>query len=253
MDALRRSGGEGTWSSRTDHLFEVHDVMDAVQPAAWGVKVVLLGSAGVGKTTWITQLREGRFQVNTRATIGVDFFTRQYAVNGERYAVQFWDTAGMERQGTGSMTTAYLRGAHGVVVMLDITSRPSLQAAEEWCRVAQRATGSARAALLVLGNKQDRAPVERAVPADEGEALAQRYGGWYLETAARSRGSVKSCLRFLLDELVVTGRVGDPPDAPSARPLALAAGAGQAPTPGFTVAELQASQHRAANARGCGC
>lgn len=271
--ALRQSalgtetGTDHPWPvAQMQQQFEVYDVFDTTTPAAWGLKIVLLGAAGVGKTTWVLQLREGRFEVQTRATIGVDFFTRHYMINQERYAVQFWDTAGMERGGPSSMTTSYLRGAHGVVVMLDITDQRSLAAADRWCQLlSQRdATDTARSSLLVLGNKLDRAPMARAVSVEQGLELAQRHGGWYLETTARSLDSVKSCIRYLLDDIVTRGLIGEPATAGLAaahsdgadphwrRPAPALA----RPPGGFTLAELERATAAggAQTARsGCGC
>ncbi len=52
-------------------------------------------------------------------TIGVDFKIRQMEVDDKKIKLQIWDTAGHERFKT--ITAAYYKGAHGIIVAYDIT------------------------------------------------------------------------------------------------------------------------------------
>jgi small GTP-binding protein len=64
------------------------------------------------------------------ATIGVDFrfkyshrIFRSLPIDGNIVKLQIWDTAGQERFRT--ITTAYYKGAHGMLAVYDITNEQS--------------------------------------------------------------------------------------------------------------------------------
>ena len=59
-------------------------------------------------------------------TIGVDFKMKSIKLDGKSTKLQIWDTAGQERFRT--ITAAYFKGAHGVLVTYDITDRESFSA-----------------------------------------------------------------------------------------------------------------------------
>lgn len=230
MDVLKAGSGadmerghERPWAPRRT-LCEVQDVMDDNSPPAYGMKIVLLGRAGVGKTSWLRQLCTGRFNAaDATVTMGVDFFSRQCWVSGQKFAVSLWDTAGLERVTPSAlaMMPSYLRGANGVVVMLDITDRASLTTADELLGTIGRQLDAAQTSVLLVGNKCDRAPT-RVITDQEGGRLASRHGAWYLETSALHLSSVKFPLHFMLSEMVKMGRfqpTGERgPGAPTAPP-----------------------------------
>ena len=66
--------------------------------------------------------------------------------------MQIWDTAGQERFRT--IVNSYYRGAHGVIVVYDITSRISFESLDYWMeQIKQNATENVP--ILIIGNKCD--------------------------------------------------------------------------------------------------
>ena len=66
-----------------------------------------------------------KFSKQYKATIGADFLTKEVQVDDRLVTMQIWDTAGQERFRTISST--YYRGAHGIIVVYDITNMDSFK------------------------------------------------------------------------------------------------------------------------------
>lgn len=78
-------------------------------------------------------MKDDTYYENFSSTIGVDFVSlllsldkfiiqkiRTIDLDGHHIKLQIWDTAGQERFRT--MTVAYYRGAHGIIVVYDVAS-----------------------------------------------------------------------------------------------------------------------------------
>ena len=77
--------------------------------------------------------------------------------------MQIWDTAGQERFRT--ITTAYYRGAMGIMLVYDITNEKSFDNIKNWIRNIEE-HASADVEKMILGNKgdmNDRRQVSRSV------------------------------------------------------------------------------------------
>ena len=228
--ALRASSGadtetgrEGPWTPSRPVSGDVADVIDDGSPAVYRMKVVVVGRAGVGKTSWLRQLCEGRFDpAGARTTLAVDYYRIYRWAYHRKYELELWDTAGLERAGAALMP-GYLRGAHGVVVMLDITARDSLVSAGALLDELGRELDSAQTSVIVVGSKLDRAHV-RAVPADEAGHMAASHGAWYMECTAVDLTSARAPLTELVRDMVNAGRftpVDTRAQAPQGRGLRL--------------------------------
>lgn len=58
------------------------------------IKIVLIGDSGVGKSNLLLRFCKNEFNLNSKATIGTDFYSHDLEVNKHLVKVQFWDTAG---------------------------------------------------------------------------------------------------------------------------------------------------------------
>ena len=94
------------------------------------IKVVLLGEAGVGKTSIIQRFIENKYDPYTTPTLGASFFIKNYEINKKEITYQIWDTAGQERyRGLGRQF--YKNSKIGILVY-DITSTKSFKELENY-------------------------------------------------------------------------------------------------------------------------
>ena len=88
---------------------------------------MLIGDSGVGKSCCLLRFSEDSFTPSFITTIGIDFKIRTIELDGKRVKLQIWDTAGQERFRT--ITTAYYRGAMGILLVYDVTDERSFNSA----------------------------------------------------------------------------------------------------------------------------
>uniref|UniRef100_A0ABK0LME8 small monomeric GTPase n=1 Tax=Rattus norvegicus TaxID=10116 RepID=A0ABK0LME8_RAT len=119
-------------------------------------KVMLVGDSGVGKTCLLVRFKDGAFLAGTFiSTVGIDF--------------RIWDTAGQER--FRSVTHAYYRDAHALLLLYDITNKDSFDNIQAWLTEIQE-YAQQDVVLMLLGNKVD-STQERVVKREDGEKLAK--------------------------------------------------------------------------------
>ena len=161
-------------------------------------KVLLLGDSSVGKTCFLKRYTDDTFQDAYLSTIGFDFKFKSITLNnGKEVRVQLWDTAGQERFRT--IAKSYYKGAHGIILMYDVTNRKTYDNIKKWLNQIRDETGN-RISIILVANKIDceelrqvtkeEAPSktciiliankidcveERVVSKEDGEALAKSY------------------------------------------------------------------------------
>merc|ERR1719419_1964089 len=95
-----------------------------------------MGDSGVGKSCLLLRFADDSFTDSYISTIGVDFRFRTEEIDEKTVKLQIWDTAGQERFRT--ITSAYYRGAHGIIIVYDVTNEESFVHVEEWLSEVDR-------------------------------------------------------------------------------------------------------------------
>nr|XP_051695497.1 ras-related protein Rab-26 isoform X1 [Oryctolagus cuniculus] len=133
-------------------------------------KVMLVGDSGVGKTCLLVRFKDGAFLAGSFiSTVGIDFRNKALDVDGTKVKLQIWDTAGQER--FRSVTHAYYRDAHALLLLYDITNKASFNNIQAWlAEIREHAQHDV--VLMLLANKVDSAH-ERVVKREDGEKLAK--------------------------------------------------------------------------------
>jgi Ras-related protein Rab-37 len=112
-------------------------------------------------------------------------------VDQTRVKLQIWDTAGQER--FRSVTHAYYRDAHALLLLYDVTNKTSFDNIRAWLSEI-REYAQDDVVIMLLGNKAD-CGSDRAVRREDGERLAREYNVAFMETSAKSGQNVE--LAFL--------------------------------------------------------
>ncbi|XP_065923562.1 ras-related protein Rab-26 isoform X6 [Magallana gigas] len=146
-------------------------------------KTILVGDSGVGKTSLLVQFDQGRFQAGSfSATVGIGFTNKVVDVEGTKVKLQIWDTAGQER--FRSVTHAYYRDAHALLLLYDVSNKASFDNIRAWLGEINE-YAQEDVVIMLLGNKADMTS-ERVIRTEDGERLANEYNVAFMETSAKT-------------------------------------------------------------------
>jgi len=161
------------------------------------VKIVLIGDMGVGKSCLMHRFLENDFVTTFPFTIGAEYRQKVVQIKGKEIKLQIFDTAGQER--FFAITKAYYRGAHGVLLVYDITSAESLNHILKW--TADLETTTCTAHKILVGNKCDLEET-RVVPTAKAKEIADRFGYKLVEASAKSGINVEQVFMVLLEDIL---------------------------------------------------
>mmetsp|Transcript_23958 Transcript_23958/g.42661 ORF Transcript_23958/g.42661 Transcript_23958/m.42661 type:complete len:205 (-) Transcript_23958:329-943(-) len=160
------------------------------------LKLLMLGDTGVGKTCMLQTYVYDTFSPTFITTIGIDFKIKHQEIDGTKLKLQIWDTAGQERFRT--ITVSYFKGAHGIVLMYDVTDRETFDSISHWlAQIKEHA--DAQVNVVLVGNKCDIAD-KRQVATEEGQQLADEYKLKFFETSAKANTRVDETFTAIASE-----------------------------------------------------
>ncbi|KAH9261018.1 hypothetical protein BASA81_000722 [Batrachochytrium salamandrivorans] len=154
-------------------------------------KIVLIGDAGVGKSSLLLRFTDDRFEDGHLSTIGVDLRVKFVDIDKptpKRIKVTVWDTAGQERFRT--LTASYFHKVQGLILVYDVTRRETFDNLEMWNQEIDVNTDGSPVVRILVGNKVDEAAGGRQVSKREGEQWAQQHSMLFVESSAKTRTGV---------------------------------------------------------------
>ncbi|EKX36911.1 hypothetical protein GUITHDRAFT_97443 [Guillardia theta CCMP2712] len=163
------------------------------------LKIVLVGDSDVGKTSLLTRFSDDNFSNSFISTIGVDFRWRTMSIKDKNIKLQIWDTAGQERFRT--ITSAYYRGADGIVVVYDITNKESFDHVDMWMKEIHKFTDDNHVRVLVVGNKCDMEE-KREIPTSLAREYCNQRGMKVVETSAKTATRVNTAFIDMAEEIL---------------------------------------------------
>ncbi len=139
-------------------------------------------------------------------TIGVDFKIRSLEEGGKTCKLQIWDTAGQDRFKT--ITSSYYKGAHGIIVVYDITDKDSFAKVTEWMSEVDK-HASENISRILVGNKVDLED-KREVTYQEAKELADNFNVKFIETSAKEAKNVEDAFLNITREIKSKVQVNGP-------------------------------------------
>lgn len=161
-------------------------------------KIVIIGSASVGKTCLIHRLVHKTFDEHIPSTVGMMFLSHDIEVDGVTYKIHIWDTAGQER--LRAIVPLYYRDANGVILVYDITSRSSLPDLEYWYKdMADH--NNEKVSTIIVGNKSD-LELNIKVSHEEAKEFAKKHNSQWVLTSAKDGSGVEEAFTMLIKDII---------------------------------------------------
>ena len=161
-------------------------------------KICMVGVSGTGKTCMVQRFVHSIFSVKYLSTVGVKIDRKEVQSGGQPMMLMLWDLEG--RDGTRDISASYLRGAHGLIYVVDGTRRETFDQLSEIRDVVVQELGDIPSVIAL--NKADLADQWQLKPADEHTLAA---GGHHaIRTSAKTGDGVESAFQWLADATVRT-------------------------------------------------
>ena len=165
------------------------------------IKIILLGEAGVGKTSIILRYYKNKFETNTITTIGSTFVIKELQRGNTTYRLNIWDTSGQEKY--RSFTKLFVQGAKIIILVYAVDNKESFNILDFWYKsVLEISEGEENIVLAIIGNKIDKFD-EAVITEDEGKKFADGKNAIFrLVSAKEDPKGLSSLFDTLLDELI---------------------------------------------------
>jgi small GTP-binding protein len=156
--------------------------------SADAIKVVLLGEAGVGKTSIIHQFTYHKFDPDCISSISAQFISKTIEYQGYG-AIKYdiWDTAGQERY--RSMAKIFYKDAKVIIFVYDITSESTFDGMKDYWYEQTKINCERDAILAVVANKNDLYG-DQVVSDEIGQNFADDIGAIFQSTSALSDSGI---------------------------------------------------------------
>ena len=167
-----------------------------------GVKVILIGESGVGKTNLINIAIGDNFSENEKSTTASTLSLKKIKLNNKEYNLDLWDTIGQEQY--RQLTKIFFNNSKIVIFVYDITNKESFKALPGWKKDVEEQLGDDYI-KGVVANKSD-LYLEEEVPTEEGQEYAKNNEAKFLLISAKKDDPKKfeNFLRELLEEYLST-------------------------------------------------
>ena len=164
------------------------------------VKVVLLGEAGVGKTSIINQFTYHQFDPDCISSISAQFISKTIEFKGYG-AIKFdiWDTAGQERY--RSMAKIFYKDAKVIIFVYDITSEQTFEGMKDYWYEQIKINCEKDSILAVVANKNDLYN-DQKISDEVGQKFADDIGAIFQSTSALSDSGITKLFSHIGRKLI---------------------------------------------------
>ena len=169
-----------------------------------GIKVILLGETGVGKTNIINIATNQNFEPEEKTTIASSFSKVILKIKKKQYQLNLWDTIGQEQ--FRQLTKLFYNNSKIVIFVYDITSHKSIDELKNyWVKDIESKLGN-DIIKGVVANKID-LYLEEEVKEDEGEEFAKSIDAKFLTISAKTDNAdkFKKYITELVEDFLLSG------------------------------------------------
>ena len=146
------------------------------------IKIILIGSFGVGKTSIIKSFDKKKFNEYEPSTLSCNFISKTVIIDNKNYICDIWDTAGQER--FRSLNKLFIKDSKIIILVYDISQRKTFIELKYWIDFIHENLDLGDVTLGLVGNKSDLYKKED-VTVKEGQDLASKQDAHFSLLSAK--------------------------------------------------------------------
>ncbi|XP_063397310.1 uncharacterized protein LOC134681591 [Mytilus trossulus] len=173
------------------------------------VKLILLGDSTVGKSSLLRSyckcsLCSQDLVLQKRLTAIQRCHNKQIQLHDSHVQLRIFDTAGEERY--RSITPSYYRGAHGCLLMFDVTKTHTFEHIPLWFQDLQQYALHPENLVIILVGTKCHDNEKREVTREKAEALAEHLDIMYIEISSEKEINISEVFEKLTAKIIETFR-----------------------------------------------
>ena len=169
------------------------------------LKIIVVGSSGTGKTSFVNKWIKNTFDENYKATIVSEFSYKIIDYKDKSYKIQLWDLAGMDQN--ICITKIFSKDSHGCIVLSDITDEKTLKECVRWKDTVDETTkflDGTNIPSILIRNKVDLLENEDNNDDEEQTKKFCDDHGFlrYFKTSAKTGSNIEEAMNFLISTII---------------------------------------------------
>ena len=160
--------------------------------------IIIIGDAGVGKTSIYRRYVYETFDQNTLSTIGLQFSFKDVELNNKKIIkLKLIDTAGEEKY--RSLSKSYFRNADAAIFVFAFDNLSSFQNITNWIEIFKNNHDRVdNIPKYLVGNKND---LEKTVEKNLVDGLRKKIGYKYFSTSALNNDNIEELFKDLAEKV----------------------------------------------------
>ncbi len=158
-----------------------------------GYKIVLIGDAGVGKSSILARFINGKLP--TEPTVGAAYAYKKIKIKNKEVKLSIWDTAGQERY--KSLGPLYYRNSIGCICVFDLTNKSSFQNLKQWIVDYKNCDPNENKKIMIVANKCDSDKHQWCTNEESIKKLAEDNGCDYIFTNTINGQNINEAFNIL--------------------------------------------------------
>ena len=143
------------------------------------IKCNFLGDSGVGKTSLGKLFEQNKFINFINPTIGVEYFSKEYIVDKNKYKLQIWDLSG--NRNFDNIINLYMKKVQIIFIIFDLSNKNTFNNIIKWIKKAKENTTNSK--IILIGNKSD---LNRQVSNNDINNITTQYNMNYNEISLKN-------------------------------------------------------------------
>ena len=163
-------------------------------------KIITIGDSGVGKTSILKRYVYNSYNINSLATVGVNFSFKDVVLkDGTKVQLKLIDTAGQEKY--KSLAKTYYKNTEGVLFVFSFDDKKSFDNLTNWIDEFKENNGNENIPTLLIGNKSD--VPKKEVDQESINKLLSQHKMKYIESSALNNENIDQIFDDLSERMYI--------------------------------------------------